>query len=102
MKPVPRFARITGFIMSTPYERIIMNKLEVTKRVITSIVGVGSTQIVSSIIKNNTAPETKTDQVTVFAGSCALGAMVADAARTHTDTRIDEIAAWYSKTFKKI
>ncbi len=78
-----------------------MNKIEITKRVINSVVAVGTAQIVRSIIKNNTNPESVTDQVAGYAGSFALGGMAANAASTHTDARIDAIVELYNKLFKK-
>ncbi|ADD80957.1 gp066 [Rhodococcus phage ReqiPepy6] len=69
-----------------------MTKLEMLKLAVSSIVGVGTSKIVKSIIANNVELDTPVDQVTVTAGSFVIGAMVADASKDYTDAKIDEIA----------
>ncbi len=78
-----------------------MNKIEITKNVVNLVVGLGTTTIVKSIIKNNTTQETVTDQVTVAAGSLVLGSMAVDATKQHTDAKIEEIAVWWNHHITK-
>lgn len=78
-----------------------MTKLEITKTAVSFVVGAGTSKIVVSIIKNNTQPENLTDTVTMTAGAIVLGTMVADVTKKYTDTKIDEIADWWTKNIKK-
>lgn len=68
-----------------------MTKLEMLKLAVSSVVGVGTSKIVRSIVANNVELETPVDHVTVTAGSFVVGAMVADASKDYTDSKIDEI-----------
>lgn len=76
-----------------------MNKLDLFKNIVSTVVGIGTTKIVSTIIRNNVEPETPVEHVTVYAGSVVIGAMVADASKNYTDTKIDEAVALI-KSFK--
>jgi hypothetical protein len=69
-----------------------MNKLATVKLVAKSITGMGAAYIVHSIIKNNTNPDDLTSHVKVYAGSFALGMMVADITSRYTENQIDNIA----------
>jgi len=97
---VPLLAQTTAHIMR-PYERNIMNKLELAKTAISFVVGAGTSKIVTTIIKNNVQPENVTEQVTTVVGSVVLGSMVADASKKYIDTKIDEIATWWKENVKK-
>lgn len=77
-----------------------MTKLDITKRVASIVVGIGTTQIISAICINNTQPQKLTDKVTVGAGSIVLGMLVADVTRAYTDAKIQDIANWYNETIK--
>lgn len=74
-----------------------MNKLDIAKRVASTIVGLGTTKIVNDVIRNNTDTETTADKVKVTAGALVIGSMAADATSSYTDQKIDEIAAWWTK-----
>lgn len=78
-----------------------MNKLELTKTVVSFVVGAGSSKIINTIIKNNVAPENLTDTITVTAGSIVLGSMVGDISQKYTSAKIDEIASWWKENVKK-
>lgn len=78
-----------------------MTRLEIAKSAAKFIVGSGTATIVHAIIKNNVQPANLTQQVTVTAGSIALGAMVADLASRYTGAQIDSLAEWYNDTVKK-
>jgi hypothetical protein len=73
-----------------------MTKLDLTKRIVSIVVGLGTTKIVNDIIENNTDAETTTDRVKVKAGSLVIGSMAADATSAYTDRKIDEMAAWWT------
>lgn len=78
-----------------------MTKTDIAKTVTNLVVGAGTTRIVTQIIKNNTDPQTVTDQVTMTAGAVVLGSMAADASKEYTSAKIDQITTWYAKTVKK-
>lgn len=78
-----------------------MTKTDIAKNIINFVVGAGTTKIVHQTIKNNTNPETVTDQVTIGAGSVVLGAMAADASKSYTDAKIDEMVSWWNTNVKK-
>lgn len=69
-----------------------MLNLNTIKLVTSTIVGIGTTKIVTTIIKNNVQPETIVDTVTITASSFVIGGMVADATKSYTDDTIDKIA----------
>lgn len=77
-----------------------MNKLEIAKAAAKFVVGSGSATIINAIIKNNVQPDNLYQQVTVTAGSIALGAMVADLASRYTGAQIEQLAAWYNEKSK--
>jgi hypothetical protein len=78
-----------------------MTKIEVTKNVVSFVVGIGTSQIVKTVIKNNVQPENLIEKITVTAGAVVLGSMVADASRKYTDDKIDELVAWWNTNVKK-
>ena len=73
-----------------------MTKIDIAKRVVSTVVGLGATKVVNSIIVNNTNPKTVTDTVTIASASFVLGSMVADRTREYTDAKIDEAHKWWS------
>ena len=70
-----------------------MNYIAIAKTVTSTVVAIGTTKIINTIVRNNVAPGTLTDKVTVTAGSAVLGFMVADAAKKYTDATIDQLVA---------
>lgn len=74
-----------------------MLNLNTVKLITSTIVGLGTTKIVTTIIKNNVNPETVVDTVTITAGSFVIGGMVADASKAYTDKTIDSIAEAVTK-----
>ena len=76
---------------------ITMTKLDITKTVVSTIVGIGTAQIITAISINNTQPQKVTDKVTVTAGSVVMGYIAADVTREYTNRKIDEIANWWKK-----
>jgi hypothetical protein len=75
--------------------------LGITKMAATFIVGAGTKTIVNGIINNNIeTPETTFGKVKIVAATTILSAVVAKAAKNHTNEMIDDIASYVSKTFK--
>ena len=70
-----------------------MNKLEAVKLVARIVVGTGTTTVSNSIIKNNVDPANILQQVSVGVAAVVIGSMAAEATKSHTDAKIDEIAA---------
>lgn len=78
-----------------------MTKLEIAKRAINIAVVIGTGKIVSQVVSNNTNPENVIDEITVTAGSLAIGGLVAAETAKYTDAKIDEIADWWKKNVTK-
>lgn len=78
-----------------------MNKIVVVKKIVSTVVGLGTSKIVKDIIEKNVDTETATSKVTVTAASAAIGFAASDAASDYTDRKIDEMIAWYNKHIKK-
>lgn len=75
----------------------IMTKLEAFKLATRIVVGAGTTTISNSIIRNNVAPTNLFQTVSVGVASVVIGSMAAEAAKSHTDTKIDELAELWTK-----
>lgn len=73
-----------------------MNRIELAKTAANLAVTFGASKIIKTIIHNNVQPETLIDQITVTAGSIAIGGLVAEASANYTDRRIDQAVAWYN------
>jgi len=78
-----------------------MNKLDIAKKAVTIVVGMGTTKIVSGIIQNNTTPEKLADKVAILSASVVLGSMAADYTSQYTNAKIDQIAEWWNENVKK-
>jgi hypothetical protein len=74
-----------------------MKKIEILKKAVTTVVGIGTAKIVRDIIKNNVDTTTVASQVTVTAASTAIGGAVSELTKQYTDTQIDEIVAFFQK-----
>lgn len=73
-----------------------MNKLELTKNLAATVVGIGASTIVKAIIRNNVYTKSAVDIVTVAAATFVIGSMVTDATKKYLDAKIDEAVAWYA------
>lgn len=71
------------------------DKIVLAKRTVNLIVGLSVTKLVNTLIQNNTDPQTATEKVSTAVGSYVVGSMVADAASSYTDAKIDSVVAWY-------
>lgn len=78
-----------------------MREIELAKNITSAIVGIGTSKIVHTVIKNNVAPENALDTVTVTAGAVVLGSMAADASKKHTDAKIEELVSWWKTNVTK-
>lgn len=78
-----------------------MTKTDIAKKAVRIVVGFGTAKIVSSIIQNNTDPETVTDQVAITGASVVVGMMAADATDAYTAAKIDELIAWWNANVTK-
>lgn len=74
-----------------------MTKIELIKKTVSTIVGIGAGKIVSGIIENNVDTTTVTSKVTVAAASTVIGLAAADVTSAYTDKKIDEIVDWWDK-----
>jgi len=77
-----------------------MNKIDVTKKVTSVVIVLGTGKIISAITKNNTSPDKLTDKVTMACAAYVLGMMVADATTKYTDAKIDELVQWWNENVK--
>lgn len=75
----------------------IVDKIEMLKKAVTFVVGVGTAKIVRDVIKNNVDVDTLPSQVTVTAASAAIGGAVSDLTKQYTDTQIDELVLFVQK-----
>lgn len=78
-----------------------MDKIHVTKLVARAIVGVGTTTVSNSIIRNNVETVNLFQKISVGAASFVIGSMAAQAARQHTDAQIDEFVETWQQAFPK-
>jgi len=74
-----------------------LNKTEITKKLVSAVVGFGTAKVVKEIIKNNTNPDTVTDKAAVAVAGYVLGAIAADASKVWTDEKIDRLIEWWIK-----
>lgn len=78
-----------------------MTKIDIAKKAVSLTVGFGTTAIIGSIIKNNTAPDNLPEKVAMPVAAVVLTMMVSDIARRYTDVKVDEAIAWYNENVKK-
>lgn len=66
------------------------NALRVVKFVASGVVGLGTSKVVSGIIKNHVTPETLIDKVTITAASWVISGIATTATKKYSDETIDE------------
>ncbi len=72
-----------------------MNNVQLAKTITTTVVRLGTGNIICSIVRNNTTPTNAFDKISIPAGSFVLGSIVADVAKVHTERIIDDVVtAW--------
>lgn len=74
-----------------------MKKIEIAKKIVSTIVGLGTAKIVKDIIENNVDIDNRYQQVTVGTASVALGYAVSDYTAAYTDDKIEEIVELWQK-----
>lgn len=74
------------------------SKIGAIKMVVSGIVGMGASRIAGQIIKNNvTAPTNLLEKVALMAGTWAIGGIIAERSRKHTDDAIDQVVGIVKK-----
>lgn len=73
----------------------------IAKKTLSTIVGIGTSKIIKSIIENNVPTETLTDKVTVNAASIAIGGATAELTSRYTDSQIDKLVTLWRTATKK-
>lgn len=74
-----------------------MDKIAITKKAVSIVVGFTTAKVVKEIIRNNVAPDKVTDKVAIAIASYILGAIAATAASEWSDAKIDELIEWWGK-----
>jgi len=74
-----------------------MTPIDITKNVVSFIVGAGTYGIAKTAIKNQVEPETAYQKVTVNASSLVIATMASEATTNWTDQKIDEFVVWWKK-----
>lgn len=74
-----------------------MSKIAIAKKIVSTIVGLGTAQIVKQIIENNVETDTTYQKVTVGTASVAIGYAVSDYTAEYTDSKIDEAVDLWKK-----
>jgi hypothetical protein len=74
-----------------------MDKIDITKKIATFIVGVGTGKIAGAIISNNISPDGIIEKVTVVSAAFVIGAMAGDATKQYTGAKIDEAVAFVNQ-----
>lgn len=66
-----------------------MKKLEIAKKTVAAVVGIGVGSIMSQAIRKNATPQSKLQLVTMTVGAFALTGMVANAASRYAEVEFD-------------
>lgn len=74
-----------------------MKSVAIAKKIVTTIVGIGTTKIIKDIIENNVDTDTAIQKVTVGSASVAIGYAVSETTSEYTDRKIDEAVAFWQK-----
>lgn len=77
-----------------------MNAKKIVQGTVRFVVGTGTNQIIRAIIANNVEPEKIRERITVEAGTMVISGMVAEAARTYTDAKVEAAFTFYNETVK--
>ena len=96
MRPLPNRKNYMSY-NETPPKGPNVKKIEILKKAVTFVVGVGTAKIIREVIKNNVDTEAVTSMVTVTAASAAIGGAVSELTKQYTDTQIDELVEFIQK-----
>lgn len=78
-----------------------VKKIEILKKAVSLVVGIGTAKIVHDFIERNVDTESVYQKVTVTAASTAIGGAVAELTQQYTDRQIDEIHAFVQKIMNR-
>lgn len=76
---------------------INLSKVELLKGAVGFVSGLGVSQIVNGLVATTTKTETVYQKATVFAGRVAIGMVVSEIVRKHTDLKIDAAVNWWNE-----
>lgn len=74
-----------------------MTKFDIFKVAARTIVGIGTSTVTNSIIRNNVAPTNSLQAVSIGVTALVIGSMASEATKAHTDAKLDEFAAIWTK-----
>lgn len=77
-------------------------KIEFIKGAVGFVAGLGVSQIINGIISSTTPTDTQYQKATVAAGRLAIGMLVNDLVRKHTDAKIDSAVEWWQKVIIEV
>lgn len=74
-----------------------MKSIAIAKKIVTTVVGIGTAKIVRDIIESNVDTKNVYEKVTVGSASVAIGYAVSETTSQYTDSKIDEAVALWQK-----
>jgi thymidylate synthase len=74
-----------------------VNKIEILKKAVSTVVAVGTAKIVKEVIENNVNTASVAQKVSVAAAGTVIGYSVSELTSDYTDRKIDEIATFIQK-----
>ena len=74
-----------------------MKSIAIAKKIVTTIVGIGTAKIVNDIVEANVDTDNVYQKVTVGSASVAIGYAVSETTSNYTDRKIDEAVALWKK-----
>lgn len=74
-----------------------MKSVAIAKKIVNTIVGIGTAKIVRDVIENNVDTDKAYEKVTVWTASTAIGYAVSEQTANYTDRKIDEIVDFFQK-----
>jgi len=81
---------------------IKLDAVKIAKFAISGIVGMGTHRIVSGFIKNNVAPETLIDKVTVLGASWVVSGIATTATKKYADETVDQVVEATKEIYTKL
>lgn len=76
-------------------------KTEIAKSIVGFVVGIGASRIAKNVIEKNTDEEERLhNRAATYSASLVIGAMAADASKSYTDAKIDEIVEFWETKIK--
>lgn len=73
-----------------------MTPIDITKNVVSFVVGAGTYSIAKTIIKNQVEPETPVQKIAVNSSSLVIATMASEATTSWTDQKIDDLVQWWN------